>query len=84
MFFVFEIQICECSYAPENVRLLRWMQKFASLCGETLISTFADFAEKRFTDGTLGSWHAVELANFDRKSFRPGARWAPTFISGSA
>ena len=46
MFFVFEIQIYERSYAPENVRLLRWMQKCASLCGETLISTFADFAEK--------------------------------------
>ena len=46
MFCVLEIQISERRYAPENVRLLRWMQKCASLCGETLISTFADFAEK--------------------------------------
>ena len=46
MFFVFEIQIYECSYAPKKMRLLRRMQKCASLCGETLISTFADLAEK--------------------------------------
>ena len=46
MFFVLKIQIIERSYAPENVRLLRWMQKFAPLCDETLISTFADLAEK--------------------------------------
>ncbi len=46
MLFVFEIQICEGSYAPKKMRLLRRRQKFASLCGETLISTFADFAEK--------------------------------------
>ena len=69
MFFVFEIQIYECSCAPKKMRLLRRMQKCPSLCGETLIFTFADIAEKRLADGTLGSWHAVELANFDRKSF---------------
>ncbi len=69
MFVVLENQICECSYAPENVQLLRRMQKGPALCGETLIFTFADIAQKRLADGTLGSWHAVELANFDRKSF---------------
>ena len=69
MFVVFEIQIYECSCAPKKMRLLRRRQKFASLCSETLIFTFADIAQKRLADGTLGSWHAVELANFDRKSF---------------
>ena len=84
MFFVLEIQIIERSYAPENVRLLRWMQKFAPLCGETLISTFADFGEMRITCGTLGFWHVVELALFNRKSFWPRARQAHAIVSDAA
>ena len=84
MFVVFEIQICECSYAPENVRLLRRMQKCASLCGETQIFTFADFGEMRITGGTLGFWHVVELALFNRKSFWPMARRAHAFVSDAA
>ena len=69
MFFVFAIQIYECSYAPKKMRLLRRMQKCASLCGETQIFTFADFGEMRITSGTLGFWHVVELTLVNRKSF---------------
>ena len=84
MFFVLGNQICECSYAPEKMRLLRRMQKCPSLCGETQIFTFADFGEMRITGGTLGFWHVVELALFNRKSFWPRVRRAHAFVSDAA
>ena len=84
MFLVLEMNKYECSYAQKKSRLLRRRQKDASLCGETQIFTFADFGEMRITGGTLGFWHVVELALFNRKSFWPRARRAHAFVSDAA